>query len=92
MESTIVAVGKESIFAISIKKLLGRPSVAVTPEVVSMAFTWIIMQTNAIFSWILSEISSSGKKKCSCEQKIHTMAISLQPIRYQNNKCKQVWH
>lgn len=62
MESIIVAVGKESIFAIPIKKLLRRSSVAVTPEEVLMVFTWIIMQTNAIFSWILSEISSLGKK------------------------------
>ena len=89
MERIIVAVGKESIFAIPIKKLLWRPPVAVTPEVVSMAFTWMIMKTNAIFSWI----SSLGKKKCRCEQKIHTIAISLQAKRYQNIKCNiQVWH
>ena len=62
MESIIVAVGKESIFAKPIKKLLRRPSVAVTPEVVLMVFTWMIMITNAIFCWILSEISSFGKK------------------------------
>ena len=42
------------------------------------------MKTNAIFCWILSEISSSGKKRRRCEQKIHTIAISLQPERYQN--------
>ena len=69
MESTIVAVGKESIFAIPIKKLLWRPSIAVTPEVVSMAFTWMIMKTNAIFCWILSEISSSGKKDADVNKK-----------------------
>ena len=62
MESIIVAVGKESIFAIPIKKLLRRSSVAVTPEEVLMVFTWMIMKTNAIFCLILSEISSFGKK------------------------------
>ena len=85
MVRIIVAVGKVSIFAIPIKKLLCRPSVAVTPEVVSMAFTWMIMKTNAIFCLILSEISCFWKKKCRCEQKIHTKAISLQAKRYQNN-------
>lgn len=69
MESTIVAVGKEFIFAIPIKKLLRRPPVAVTPEVVLMVFTWIIMITNAIFCWILSEISSSGKKDAGVNKK-----------------------
>jgi hypothetical protein len=34
-----------------------------------MAFTWIIMQTNAIFSWILPEISSSGKKNAVVNKK-----------------------
>lgn len=62
MESIIIAVGKESIFAIPIKKLLRRSSVAVTPEEVLMVFTWMIMKTNAIFCLILSEISSFGKK------------------------------
>ena len=62
MVRIIVAVGKESIFAIPIKKLLRRSSVAVTPEEVLMVFTWMIMKTNAIFCLILSEISSFGKK------------------------------
>ena len=69
MVRIIVAIGKESIFSIPIKKLLRRPSIAVTPEVVSMAFTWMIMKTNAIFCWILSEISSSGKKDADVNKK-----------------------
>ena len=34
-----------------------------------------------------------AKKDAGVNKKKHTMAISLQPIRYQNNKCNiQVWH
>ena len=72
MVRIIVAVGKGSIFAIPIKKLLRRPPVAVTPEVVLMVFTWMIMITNAIFCWIQSEISSSGKKKDAGVNKKYT--------------------
>ena len=92
MERIGVAVGKESIFAIPIKKLLWRPPLLWLRkwyQWLSPGWSWKQMP----FSVGFCQKSLVLKKRCRCEQKIHTKAISLQAKRYQNIKCNiQIWH